>query len=240
MQRKSVSFDTLHKPSEVRQTNSTDIFQIIKDTPLFKKAQPTTTEYASKNCRVEERKKGEEFSLEEKGLFVILDGTAVVYGKSKNHPVILNTLKKHRVFGMASLFGEECRTTFIKAKENCLYAFISQDTVEKMLKNDIEFTKSYISFLSDKIRFLNKKISFFTSGSAEKKLAGYLLSLPCENGEITLDMTMSKVASSLDMGRASLYRAFDSLEESCFIERNNNVIKVNSIDEFKKIYGESL
>jgi len=94
--------------------------------------------------------------------------------------------------------------------------------------------------LSDKIRFLNRKIAFFTSGSTEKKLAGYILSLPIENNTVKLDMNMSKLASSLDIGRASLYRAFESLEENCFITRENNLIKITSPEEFKKIYGETL
>ena len=141
---------------------------------------------------------------------------------------------------MASLFGERCGSTYVEAKENCTYACITQECVEELLKSDIGFTKNYICFLSDKIRFLNKKIAFFTSGSAEKKVAGYILSLPMENNTVRLEMNMSKLAQNLDIGRASLYRAFDSLEESCFISRDNNIIRISSPEEFRKIYGETL
>lgn len=216
------------------------VTEIFSNSPLFRSASPSTVEYAISHCSICEATKGERFDTEHSSLFIILDGSASVYGRSKSQPVILNTLKKGRVFGMASLFGERCASTSIVAKDNCIYAVIPQKCVEDMLKRDIGFTKNYVCFLSDKIRFLNKKITFFTSGSSEKKLAGYILSLPMENNTVRLEMNMSKLAQNLDIGRASLYRAFDSLEENCFISRENNIIKVSSPEEFRKIYGESL
>ncbi len=217
-----------------------EISEIFASLPLFKKASYQTIDYAIAHCSVLECKKGDKFNTEKNSLFIILKGSACVYGISKSQPVILNILNKGGIFGMASLFGEKCETTSILAKHNCIYALITQECVEEMLKNDIDFTKNYICFLSDKIRFLNKKISFFTSGNTEKKVAGYILSLPIENNTVKLEMNMSKLAQNLDIGRASLYRALDTLEENCFITRENNVIKITSPEEFKKIYGETL
>ena len=218
-----------------------DVKKIINNSPLFKNTKKDTIEYAVKNCSVFECSKGEKFNTKTNSLFVILRGKASVYGVSKTKPVILNTLNEGRLFGMASLFGEKCETTTVKAKENCIYAVLSQKCVEKMLKDDIMFTKNYICFLSDKIRFLNKKIAFFTSGSAEKTVAGYILSLPINNDNtVKIEMSLSKLSQHLDIGRASLYRALDCLEENGFICRNNNVIKITSPEEFKKIYGETL
>jgi len=222
-----------------------EIFDILKQVKLFSKTKKETLDYAVKSLGCHECKKGDcifDSTITPPSLFVVLSGSVSVYGTAKSKPVILNTLKKGQVFGMASLFGDTCSDTNVIAKENCVYAVIRQEHVEKMLSQDITFTKNYICFLSDKIRFLNKKISFFTSGSAEKTVANYILSLPFdkENNTITLDKNLSKLAQNLDIGRASLYRAFDNLEESGFIKRNNNIIKITSYDEFKKIYGEKL
>ena len=220
--------------------DKTALETIFYSSPLFKNAKSSTVEYAVKKSILRNAKKGDCLSYGDEGLFIILEGSATVTGRSKTNTVILNTLKKGRVFGMASLFGQRCDTTTVVAKENCLYAVITRECVEELMKNDIGFTKNYVCFLSDKIRFLNKKISFFTSGSAERKLAAYILSLPTENNTVKLEMSMSRLASSLDIGRASLYRALDSLEENCFIIRQNNIITIPSYDEFKKIYGETL
>lgn len=220
--------------------DNNEMTELFAASPLFRNASRKTVDYAIAHSEIRESKKGERLSDASTSLFLILDGSASVCGSTKSKPVILNTLKKGRVFGMASLFGERCGSTYVEAKENCTYACITQECVEELLKSDIGFTKNYICFLSDKIRFLNKKIAFFTSGSAEKKVAGYILSLPMENNTVRLEMNMSKLAQNLDIGRASLYRAFDSLEESCFISRDNNIIRISSPEEFRKIYGETL
>ena len=225
--------------------NKNEIMEIFANSPLFENSGSTATEYAAENCIIAECAKGEilfDNTKDKPSLCVILHGSAQVMGGTKAKPVILNTLPKGRVFGMASLFGEKCGSTEVIAKENCTYAIISQECVEKLLGIDVGFAKNYIKFLSEKIRFLNKKIAFFTSENAEKKVAGYLLSLPYDDKEkcVILDIKMAKLAQNLDIGRASLYRAFDSLTEQCLIEKTNNTVKINNYDEFKKIYGERL
>lgn len=124
------------------------------------------------------------------------------------------------------------------AREECTFALLSQKEIEEVMKNDITFTSNYISVLSDKIRFLNKKISFFTSGSAENRVLEYLLSLPIYNHQIEVEMNLSKLASTLDIGRASLYRAFDALEEKGLFKREGNVFTIISMEEMKKMMGK--
>ena len=220
-----------------------EVYNIFASTYLFKNVNPETIDYAVKNSTVCECKKGQSISQngsDSPALYIITRGSAVVSGISKSKPVILNTLTSGTFFGMASLFGEKCSSTSMIAKEDCTYALLSKKTVEELFRLDMDFTENYICFLSDKIRFLNKKIAFFTSENAEKKVAGYLLSLPYdnENKSVDLNIKMSNLAQNLDIGRASLYRSFDSLEGKNFIRRNNNTVNFTSYDEFKKIYGE--
>ncbi|MBQ7968646.1 MAG: Crp/Fnr family transcriptional regulator [Clostridia bacterium] len=222
-----------------------EITEIFASSPLFTDSGSKTVEYASENCVITECAKGGKLfdnTKDKPSLCIILSGSAQVMGGTKSKPVILNTLSRGRVFGMASLFGGKCGSTAVVAKEKCIYAIISQECVEILLGMDVGFAKNYISFLSEKIRFLNKKIAFFTSESTEKKVAGYLLSLPYDESEkcVILDIKMAKLAQNLDIGRASLYRAFDSLTEQGFIEKTNNAVKINCYGEFKKIYGERL
>ena len=72
--------------------------------------------------------------------------------------------------------------------------------------------------------YLNKKISTFTAGNADCKLALYLIENN-ENGKLNSTLSMSALASTLGVGRASLYRAFDKLE-------NANLIKKDGMDIF--------
>ena len=83
--------------------------------------------------------------------------------------------------------------------------------------------------------YSSSKIEFFTSESAEKKVVGYILSLPYdkENKHVKLDIKMSKLAQNLDIGRASLYRAFDSLEEKGFIKKENAQLVTGTFEKGK-------
>ncbi len=219
--------------------------KILCKAALFQGVKKETLQYALENILIFECDKNQYiFDCKENSpaLCIIMEGKASVYGISKSKPVILNSLTSGMIFGMASLFGDKCKSTSVKAKDKCVYAILKQEKVEKLLKLDYTFAKNYICILSDKIRFLNQKIAFFTSGNTEKKVMGYILSLPYdkETKSATLNTNMTKLANTLDIGRASLYRAFDSLEMGGFIEKNNNVIKFTSYEEFKKIYGELL
>ena len=95
---------------------------------------------------------------------------------------------------------------------------------------------NYIGFLSDRIRFLNRKIKFFTSGTAERRLALYLDSFPEDSFKI--DESMSAVADMLDIGRASLYRAFDRLTEDGFIRRERDEITLLNRAEMVIYYND--
>lgn len=205
---------------------------------LFKDVLETSKNFIVSNAQIYKVKKGEIFVSDKNVLVFILKGSASVFGKTKEKTVLLNTLYAGEIFGMASLFGGKCETSEIVAREECTFALLSQKEIEEVMKNDITFTSNYISVLSDKIRFLNKKISFFTSGSAENRVLEYLLSLPVYNHQIEVEMNLSKLASTLDIGRASLYRAFDALEEKGLFKREGNVFTIISLEEMKKMMGE--
>ena len=80
---------------------------------------------------------------------------------------------------------------------------------------------NYVRFLTQRIQFLNRKIRYLTAGSAERRLALYLLSeIPKENVPTRLELTAVSLADLLDLGRASLYRAMDRLTEDGFLVRS--------------------
>ena len=56
-----------------------------------------------------------------------------------------------------------------------------------------------------------------------------------DNKEITIDISMSKLAIMLDLGRASLYRALDTLENNNVIIKNKKQIRVVDFKKFDKL-----
>lgn len=165
----------------------------------------------------------------EHSLGIILSGSANIATANDSKNVLLKTIKTGSVFGAASLFGDEPEyVTQITAKRMTSVAFFSQLSIMEIITTDNRAAINYINFLSDRVRFLNHKILSFTSGSAENRLARYIYKLPETNGTITIPIGLNQLADSLDIGRASLYRAFDILESNGCIKRNGKEIIIIS------------
>lgn len=209
----------------------------IASARLFHNVNSDTIAAAAKSCEARSFQKGEQIGCAGEYLCLILSGSVLVSGAGKSAPVELNRLCAGACFGVASLFGSRCGITAVTACEKSVLLLFSQKTVEELMQADFTFARNYICFLTDRIGFLNRKIAAFTAGSAEQKLAKYLLSQPAENGEIKLPVSMVRLSALLDLSRASLYRAFAFLEESGQLVKEGKTVRLTSAEEFQKIYG---
>ena len=81
---------------------------------------------------------------------------------------------------------------------------------------------------------LNRKIRYLTAGSAERRLALYLSSFESETVE--LDASISSLSELLDIGRASLYRAFDTLIADGYIQKDGRTIHILDPDAMIQDY----
>ena len=154
-----------------------------------------------------------------------------VAGKEK---VVLKTHVAGNMFGVANLYTEEPPPSIISAVEPTDVLFVDGEAFCDMIENDMNAMRAYLAFLSKKIIYLNKEISTFTAGSAEKKLAVFL----CENqqdGRFEPSFSMSHLAEMLGVGRASLYRALDSLEADGLIKRIDKTILIPDKYKLSKI-----
>ncbi len=142
----------------------------------------------------------------------LVGGGAEIVRRREGDEVFLRSMQSGDVFGAAQLFAEgETRVTVVRAKGKTRVLFLPQDAVEQLMLADPRAALGYIAFLSEKIRFLNRKIAMFTGGSAAEKLAGYILQCAGERERFLPTVSYSRMAESLGLGRASLYRAIDEL-----------------------------
>lgn len=147
-----------------------------------------------------------------RGLGVLLSGKACVFGKNREKEVLLNRLNESDVFGAATVFfSEKEAVSTVVAKTKAKVLFIERALLEKIMENDFAVASAYIAFLSERVYFLNRKIIGFTAKSADCALADYVLRSADENGFLTVNM--SRIASTLDIGRTTLYRVLDVLRE---------------------------
>lgn len=149
---------------------------------------------------------------------LILAGKATVTTPDSARNTLLRFLEPGALFGIANLFSAEPYISIVRANGPCRIFRMPEEAIRELLEQDRAFLYHYISFLSGRIRFLNRKIGYLTAGSAERRLALYLASL--EKESFRLDASISSLSELLDVGRASLYRAFDKLSEDGFLRKD--------------------
>ena len=162
----------------------------------------------------------------ERALGVVAQGRIHVSKRRGGQSLPLRTVVQGEMFGAAALFGEDDYVTCLTAATDCRVLFLSQALVQELFARQSRAALNYIRFLSGRIRFLNGKIDSFTAGSAEGRLARYLLTLPEQEETVVLPCSLSELAKALDIGRASLYRAFDALERVGAIGKTGHCIVI--------------
>lgn len=162
---------------------------------------------------------------------IILRGSARVV---KDNGIEISTLKEKEIFGCASLFASrDYYVNNIVAVKDCKVVFIDKETVEKIMKEDNNFSLSFIRYLSDRLYYLNTRIVSFTGGSAESRLAHYLNTCFAKNEGKEIVISPSHLAFSLDVSRASLYRAFDKLCERGAVAKSGKTVTLVNEAELK-------
>ncbi len=159
---------------------------------------------------------------------ILLDGNAQISSSDCSRSVLLKTVSSGAVFGIATLYSaDEPFPTKIKAKTACRALFINASAVRALIENDKGAAVGFMKFLSNRIVYLNKKINSFTAGCAERRLSLFLADNESD-GVYSAEVSISALADMLDIGRASLYRAFDKLEAEGFIEKKDKVIIIKN------------
>lgn len=138
-----------------------------------------------------------------------------------------------RSLGSGEVFGAECiyspRPYYpveIVSTEKSKVFFLDKAAVYRLMMLDPAFSSNFIALLSDTIYYLYNCVSIYTGGSAENRLAAYLLENFAGYKTLTLKQSYSSLAVTLDIGRASLYRAFDSLTQAGAIEKEGRYIRL--------------
>ena len=172
----------------------------------------------------------------DKLLGIFLSGTATVHSVDSENGVLLRSFTKNDAFGLATLFGSRSRyVSVITAKKACRVLMFAPEDIAALIQTNPAFSTNYIRCLSDKICYLNAKISCFTAGSPERKLAYFLCSHSPENS-FSLNISANALSDMLNIGRASLYRAFERLCEDGFLIKNGKNLIIKNVDAMMTAY----
>lgn len=175
----------------------------------------------------------------QKSMGIVVSGKLkAVKNASDGSPVIMNTFSSGGIFGVAGLFNHTKQyVSEIEAISRSKILFLSQALLHQLFLKEPQASENYIAFLSDRIYFLNTCIDHYTGGSAKHRLFSFLLSLPSLSSNpqtVELPCSMTRLADCLDIGRASLYRAFDELVQEGAIQRIGKQVIFNGQGEFNQ------
>lgn len=157
---------------------------------------------------------------------VVLSGGFIVQSAPESEAV-LNTLKPADCFGVSVLYQSCGAKTRISCQKAGKVLFLDTQKLDCFWESP-HFRENLIGFLTDRIRFLNQKIACFTASGATQKLSRHLLESTTEDNAKVTVASFAALARTLDLGRASLYRAMESLEEAGAIKKEQKQIRVLS------------
>lgn len=160
-----------------------------------------------------------------RALGVVLSGRAAAIPGGEAR-ALLSVFSPGAVFGAAAIFGaEEAYVSRIRALNACRVLFLTEEWLRALFAAYPQTAINYIAFLSSRVRFLNGKISLFTQNSTESKVYGFLTG-HCDESGCVSRLNMSRLAELLGIGRTSLYRALDALEQKQLIVREDRKLRV--------------
>ena len=221
--------------------NETEMELVLK-TELFRGSPPSvlTRILAVSDCTAADYEKNDavydktNFS---RSLGIVLEGRLrVTKENADKRPIVMSTLQRGALFGAAALFNSEPEyATKITAIERSRVLFLPQRLIKRMIEREPDIAENYIRYLSERILFLNRKIYFLTAGTAEQRLAGFLLDNLAVGEYSEMPMPMHRLADALNMSRASLYRAFDELTESGAVSKQGKLVCINNAELLKNL-----
>lgn len=174
-------------------------------------------------------------------LCLLWSGQARVFANSPDpaRAALLRNMDAGAVFGVHCIFNSDMPPqSEIIAHKECTVITIPSDVWEYVLSSDPSVMAGYLRFLTRRIEFLNQKIQYLTAGCTERRLALYLMSqIAADDLPVRLNISAVSLAELLDVGRASLYRALDRLNEDGFLTRQGREYTLHHRDNLLTHYS---
>ncbi len=153
--------------------------------------------------------------------------------------LVVSTLHPGEVFGAAALYSDAAEfATTITAKKDSRCLLLPQTLVDDLIAKDTRFRERYLRYLTGRIHFLSSRMDFLAQHGAEGKLGRYLLSN--SDREHTLTCSATDLAKRLNLSRASLYRAFETLEREGLILRDRKTITITDLAALEALCGQTI
>ena len=167
----------------------------------------------------------------------VFDGECLISrDSSTEHPIPLNTVKKGSSFGITSVFSQSSEfPTVVTAKSFCTILFLDYEILSCLIHKNYTVAMNVIRFLTERIEFLNYRIAAFSGMSVEEKLINHILGIHKRTGMTEFDFNKKHSAEAISCGRASLYRAMESLQTAGYVKFDNKKIYITDLEGLERM-----
>ena len=215
--------------------------EILSKTFLFKDLDATTlSKILEENTpRIRKYKRGELiYPSHDEGEsvgFVINGKCEIRKPRVDSGKTVINILSTGDSFGILSVFLDDDFPTEVYATVNSTVLFFSRGQILNFVNNYSHISTNIIVFLAERVGFLNRKIATFSAKSVESKLAGFILDECERQSSDTITFNAKKTSEEIGAGRASVYRALSSLQDSGLIIFTNKQIHIKNKNDLERI-----
>lgn len=210
---------------------------ILSTCPLFNEMSPMEIGHllSQEGCRLVHYPAGSTIPSE-RGMMMLLTGSVLIEKQSADGRYLrMREVWPPQAINVSALLAQPPReVSRLSTPDGCRAVELSRALVTQALMEGGTFSVNLVEFLLGRVVFLNKKITALSGHTAASRLELYLAENAVQKdgvSQVQLPFSLSEFAEHLCVGRASLYRTLDAMEQQGRIRRKGRTIYL-SVENF--------
>lgn len=203
---------------------------ILSTCPLFNGMSPMEIGHllSQEGCRLVHYPAGSTIPSE-RGMMMLLTGSVLIEKQSADGRYLrMREVWPPQAINVSALLAQPPReVSRLSTPDGCRAVELSRALVAQALMEGGTFSVNLVEFLLGRVVFLNKKITALSGHTAASRLELYLAENAVQKdgvSQVQLPFSLSEFAEHLCVGRASLYRTLDAMEQQGRIRRKGRTI----------------
>lgn len=168
------------------------------------------------------------YAPEETGeaLFLLKKGRVRIYRLAQDgRKLVLMTIGAGTAFGEMPPLGQTMTGSFAEALDECVLCVMGRDDVESMLREHPSVAINFLQLLGSRLREAEDRIERITFNSVSARVAGLLLDLADETGEVE-GYSHQDLAELLGIARETVSRTLVDFRSGGFVDIDRRCIHV--------------
>lgn len=213
--------------------------EVLEHLSLFQGLDETFRQDLARSAKQLRVKKGEcifERGQQALGLYVVVTGRVKlsIPAIAKKEKVI-EFIGPGQAVGEAVMFMDQPYLINAHALEDCLLLWIDKKKIVLAIETFPHFALNVISNLSSRFITLLHDIEVVNLQSAHQRVAGYLLSLPIEQGSVKLSASKGNISSKLGLTPETFSRTLQHLTQEGLVDVHASKVDILDVEKLTQV-----